>query len=1035
MKKVEVKFPNKKSSFVYFDSRFLRFFKESITDFDQEDAFFISIAALLVQKGLSSPYRPHVYAGFILSDDEITLTHDGIQIETLKLKTLPDADLLPNTKKEYVCSITSEIPEIFKTIPLLDERIKSHEDNMIADFKNAKRNSVINYTAIPTIDKNPNAHHPLSKTTIWTIQLRELEKIYASFISDFSKNNPTENLLESIKNPVWEERLVHTELAKFANKEREALLFLIERFENFFDKQENKLNFTGKLDEIKNSITTLEKNYPPAIAHLDFVKKRIGYALYCSLQDCFSLIQSETIGDPQKRKEKIEQFNTLFEKVGTIDENGSITTIEKVYERFLSPQLSSLKDIEEYVTNFINQLFDTYYVYGVGYCYNYVSISAYQTIIMTNIEKTQCASKTDSNSLYELKNVGSPSYLSFIVNYFNFSFSDEVKSLEKQIENIPIDIDRKITDLTTDLNAFCKYSENVLKKQQAEQIALLTNFNNNITNFDNSITIKKQSIEKLSTYSHSVVELRDKVGDLHSSFEKAIKTISQFTDDKALTYLAADQVQDYTLDLISSTDYDLDAMSQTERSASKIYLEPTTSGLRYEIMEKDNKIKGNLIPWKNLPPTFPKDLTSILCLKDTILPTLLSHIADAGDTTKINHEPNRIYLATREKGLIYEVIGQNKNIERRLIPWEKLPADFPKNTADIIRSASDYLPHLLVHTAKAGHTPTKCDTLIKKIVGNLTTIQLNGEHLFATIHHWTDLINEKIKAFIENPERNHETDFFEKDVPNTIEEIRTTVLCMEGMYQDLSNQEKALRAISSDLNNRFGKKNQLSPIHCTGSLFHKQTNEKNASLTLAQTFEIAFIEKTFQSFASDQAISQFKKLEFETWHDVLFPAHKKDDSHRPTVRYELLRKNPDFLQKHLHEFLEEFTDDKTDLAQSWIEAITDPASGRTIQDFINEYQSMINVNLPLKSLIKEAYPDFASTGINQQSPLYSFVKDIYKTEMPYEEIISLNPPAPTQTTTRQRSRSYGDLTEENQKQRGDLTQKNQEPTRQRSMSR
>jgi CubicO group peptidase (beta-lactamase class C family) len=69
-------------------------------------------------------------------------------------------------------------------------------------------------------------------------------------------------------------------------------------------------------------------------------------------------------------------------------------------------------------------------------------------------------------------------------------------------------------------------------------------------------------------------------------------------------------------------------------------------------------------------------------------------------------EPGKIYLKATKKGLAYEVLGEDSNMPwHGLVPWHKLPKDFPKTAPEIIQSKDKWLSTLLSHTSKTRDTP------------------------------------------------------------------------------------------------------------------------------------------------------------------------------------------------------------------------------------------------------------------------------------------------------------------------------------------
>ncbi len=78
------------------------------------------------------------------------------------------------------------------------------------------------------------------------------------------------------------------------------------------------------------------------------------------------------------------------------------------------------------------------------------------------------------------------------------------------------------------------------------------------------------------------------------------------------------------------------------------------------------------------------------------------NLAPISETTK--PQPGNIHLAANQNGLHYEVIQKGK-LETKIIPWDKLPTDFPRETAAILSKKDKLLSVILDQTSAANHTP------------------------------------------------------------------------------------------------------------------------------------------------------------------------------------------------------------------------------------------------------------------------------------------------------------------------------------------
>lgn len=83
--------------------------------------------------------------------------------------------------------------------------------------------------------------------------------------------------------------------------------------------------------------------------------------------------------------------------------------------------------------------------------------------------------------------------------------------------------------------------------------------------------------------------------------------------------------------------YDLALVSDADRNSGKIYLKDDVDGLHYEVIGLDKELKKGIIPWDQLPKSFPRNPSDIIQLKgqakDEFLSTLLEH------TSKAEHTP------------------------------------------------------------------------------------------------------------------------------------------------------------------------------------------------------------------------------------------------------------------------------------------------------------------------------------------------------------------------------------------------------------
>lgn len=65
--------------------------------------------------------------------------------------------------------------------------------------------------------------------------------------------------------------------------------------------------------------------------------------------------------------------------------------------------------------------------------------------------------------------------------------------------------------------------------------------------------------------------------------------------------------------------------------AQTLYLETTTEGLKYEVINLQGKLETAVIPWKKLPK-FPHDVSELIAAKSKYLPTILEFTSAAGQT-------------------------------------------------------------------------------------------------------------------------------------------------------------------------------------------------------------------------------------------------------------------------------------------------------------------------------------------------------------------------------------------------------------------
>jgi hypothetical protein len=65
-------------------------------------------------------------------------------------------------------------------------------------------------------------------------------------------------------------------------------------------------------------------------------------------------------------------------------------------------------------------------------------------------------------------------------------------------------------------------------------------------------------------------------------------------------------------------------------------------------------------------------------------------------TTDTELQPGIIYLSDNKKGLEYQFLNHDGELEKHFLPWFRFPEDYPKNASLLIEKKSDSLPTLLL---------------------------------------------------------------------------------------------------------------------------------------------------------------------------------------------------------------------------------------------------------------------------------------------------------------------------------------------------
>lgn len=125
----------------------------------------------------------------------------------------------------------------------------------------------------------------------------------------------------------------------------------------------------------------------------------------------------------------------------------------------------------------------------------------------------------------------------------------------------------------------------------------------------------------------------------------------------------------------------------------------------------------------------------------------------------MTRDSEKIYLTATSMGLQYEVIGLEGELKRNMIGWNELPADFPRNLSDIIQAKEKFLPILLEHTSKAGHTRDIKYLIWRKLaqqvfdncvqaIATLTTISKEVAEQFLSSMVSVDRLTQQMKLFM-----------------------------------------------------------------------------------------------------------------------------------------------------------------------------------------------------------------------------------------------------------------------------------------------
>lgn len=85
-------------------------------------------------------------------------------------------------------------------------------------------------------------------------------------------------------------------------------------------------------------------------------------------------------------------------------------------------------------------------------------------------------------------------------------------------------------------------------------------------------------------------------------------------------------------------------------------------------------------------------------------------LADMSDKNDLKQ--NIIKIKCEDKGLSYRVFGVDNKVKSGLIPWDKLPPDFPRENTKILAYKSNLLPYILIVTSAVGHTSIYNDNIL-----------------------------------------------------------------------------------------------------------------------------------------------------------------------------------------------------------------------------------------------------------------------------------------------------------------------------------
>jgi CubicO group peptidase (beta-lactamase class C family) len=77
-------------------------------------------------------------------------------------------------------------------------------------------------------------------------------------------------------------------------------------------------------------------------------------------------------------------------------------------------------------------------------------------------------------------------------------------------------------------------------------------------------------------------------------------------------------------------------------------------------------------------------------------------LALASEKEKEYQQPGTLYIKLTDEGLEYEI--KRQALITGMVPWAKLPSDFPKQASEIIKNQSKYVSMILDHTASIGAT-------------------------------------------------------------------------------------------------------------------------------------------------------------------------------------------------------------------------------------------------------------------------------------------------------------------------------------------